>query len=338
MKGVVALAAVLLLGGGVVSGVAAGDVEVVASVGDRAISRTDLDRRLTVARTQLEQQWHAHSLKVLNEMVMESLLEQEAAGRSITVPELLRQEVDAKTRVITDAEITEFIQLNQGRIRAGTPDVSARVRQQLEKQARDARQQQYYGSVRAAARVELRLPEPAIAPVKVGTAGDRAMGPSDAPVTIVEFSDFQCPYCQSVQATLKRIRERFGDRVRLVFRDLPIVDLHPGADRAAEAGRCAAEQGKFWEYHDVLFAAPDKQKPEDLVRYGKDLGLSMSRFEDCLTNRRFAAAVAADVAEAKSLGLGSTPAFFINGRVLLGAHPYENFEKLIDGELKRLGR
>ncbi len=280
----------------------------------------------------------AHSLKILDEMVMENLLEQEAAKRNITVLELLRQEVDGKARAITDAEVTEFIQLNQARIRPGTPDISARVRQQLEKQARDARQQQYLGSVRAGAKVDVRLPEPEIEPVEVSTAGGQVMGPANAPVTIIEFSDFQCPYCRTVQATLKRLRERFGDRVRLVFRDLPILDLHPGADRAAEAARCAADQGKFWEYHDVLFANPDKQKPEDLVRHAKDLGLSMPRFEDCVVKRRFAAAVAADVAEAKSLGLGSTPTFFINGRVLVGAHPYENFERLIGSELKRLGR
>ncbi len=330
----VALVLVASLAGAAV----AGAEEVVARAGDRAITRKDLDRRLTGARQALQQQWHAHSLKILDEMVMENLLEQEAAKRNITVLELLRQEVDGKARAITDAEVTEFIQLNQARIRPGTPDISARVRQQLEKQARDARQQQYLGSVRAGAKVDVRLPEPEIEPVEVSTAGGQVMGPANAPVTIIEFSDFQCPYCRTVQATLKRLRERFGDRVRLVFRDLPILDLHPGADRAAEAARCAADQGKFWEYHDVLFANPDKQKPEDLVRHARDLGLALPRFEDCVTTRRFAAAVAADVADAKSLGLGSTPTFFINGRILVGAHPYENFERLVNGELKRLGR
>jgi len=309
---------------------------VVARVGTEVISQTELERRLTVARIELERQWYQHQLRVIDEMAQDALLRNEAKKRKITVAELMRQEVDAKARVISDAEVNEFIQVNKARIPAGLTDPKPQARQMLEKQTRDARLSAFMSNLRDQYKVEILMPEPVVPAVQVNTKGAPALGPEKAPITILEFSDFQCPYCKTAVQTLKRISEKYGDRVRLVYRHFPLPDIHPRAMEAALAGSCAAEQGKFWPYHDVLFNNQQKLEKADLIRYGGEVGLSVGQFEKCMASPKAAAVVSDDIAEARALGLSTTPTFFINGRVLLGAQPYENFEKLIERELSRI--
>jgi protein-disulfide isomerase len=171
--------------------------------------------------------------------------------------------------------------------------------------------------------------------VKIDPAVGYAMGPRGAPVTIVEFSDFQCPYCKSVVATLKQILARYPDRVRLVFRDYPIPSLHPEAPPAHEAARCAGEQGQFWPYHDLLFERGDV-KPAALKQYAADLKLDGPKFAECLDSGRARAAVAADMEEGSRLGVSGTPTFFINGVPLVGNVPLADFQRAVDRELARL--
>jgi protein-disulfide isomerase len=163
--------------------------------------------------------------------------------------------------------------------------------------------------------------------------GAPVRGPADAPVTLVEFSDFHCPFCKRVQPTLTQLLERYPGKVRLVYRDFPIDSLHPQARRAAEAARCARDQGKFWEYHDVVFAQPPQAAPEDLSRYAGQVGLDLATFESCLSGGVHRASVQRDVDEASRFGLNGTPAFFINGRPLTGAQPLEAFVRVIEEEL-----
>jgi predicted DsbA family dithiol-disulfide isomerase len=307
----------------------------VARVGGETISQSDLDKRLTISRMELDRQWYQHKLKVLDEMAQDKLLSIEAKKRNITVSELLRQEVDAKARPVSDGDVEQFLQMNKSRIRPDATNPQAQVRQALEKQSRDAQRRVLLGSLRDQHKIEFLLPEPESPSAPVGTKGAGALGPENAPVTIVEFSDFQCPFCQKSQEVLKQIRQKYGDRVRLVYRDFPLPDIHPQAPKAAVAARCAGEQGKFWPYHDVLFANQQRLDQTDLVRYARDLGLSTAQFEQCLSTDKFADAIADDIAEARSLGLSSTPMFFVNGRVLIGAQPFENFQKIIERELNQ---
>jgi protein-disulfide isomerase len=171
--------------------------------------------------------------------------------------------------------------------------------------------------------------------VAVSTDGAPARGGANAPVTIVEFSDFHCPFCKRVLPTLKEIETRYGDKVKLVFRDLPLDQLHPGARRAHEAARCAHEQGKFWAYHDVLFERAPRSSPEDLRQFAREVGLDLPRFESCTASARTKGLVQKDVDDATGLGINGTPAFVINGEVLSGAQPLENFVRVIDRELAR---
>jgi protein-disulfide isomerase len=168
----------------------------------------------------------------------------------------------------------------------------------------------------------------------VKTAGAQTKGPGNAPVTIVEFSDFQCPFCAKVLPTLKQIENTYRDRVRIVWKHLPL-DIHKDAVGAAVAAEAAGKQGKFWEYHDKLFANRDRLAPDDLKQYANDLQLDMKRFEADRLDLSEKKKIDADLAEAQTLGINGTPAIFINGRHLAGAQPFEMFAKIIDEELAK---
>jgi protein-disulfide isomerase len=154
-------------------------------------------------------------------------------------------------------------------------------------------------------------------------------------VTLVEFSDFHCPFCKRVQPTLEQLMVKYPKQVKLVFRDFPLDQLHPQARGAAEAARCAHEQGKFWEYHDLLFTNAPKASPDDLGKYAEQVGLDGKKFDVCLSDGSQQAAVQQDVEEGSRLGITGTPMFFINGRPLSGALPFEQFVQVIEEELAR---
>jgi protein-disulfide isomerase len=165
-------------------------------------------------------------------------------------------------------------------------------------------------------------------------AGASSKGPDNAPVTIVEFSDFQCPFCARAVPTLKQIEDTYKGRVRIVWKHLPLA-IHKAAIPAALAAEAAGNQGKFWEFHDRLFASQNKLEQEDLKQYATDLGLEMSRFNADLQNSDERKKIDTDAAEARSLGISGTPGFFINGRFVSGAQPFEIFAKIIDEELTK---
>jgi protein-disulfide isomerase len=170
----------------------------------------------------------------------------------------------------------------------------------------------------------------------VSTEGAYAKGPDSAPLTIVEFSDFQCPFCGRVEPTLKRIEDTYKGRVRIVWKHLPLASIHDNAVGAALAAEAAGRQGKFWEFHDRLFADQEKLGPDDLRQHARNLQLDMSRFEADVQNPTEKKKIEADVAEADALGVTSTPSIFINGRYLGGAQPFEAYAKVIDEELTKL--
>ncbi|MDG2050487.1 MAG: DsbA family protein [Myxococcota bacterium] len=159
------------------------------------------------------------------------------------------------------------------------------------------------------------------------------LGPASAPVTVVEWSDFQCPFCSRVWPTVKRVREEYGDQVRVVFKHLPLP-MHskaPGAHAAAEA---AHRQGRFWEMHDRIFADPAAMGPDQYPVWAAEMGLNMDQFGSDASSPEVKSQVDADMAQAMELGVSGTPSFFINGRFLSGAQPYESFKRMIDEELR----
>jgi protein-disulfide isomerase len=168
----------------------------------------------------------------------------------------------------------------------------------------------------------------------VSLSDDPAWGPEDAEVTIQAFTDFQCPFCKKfAEETLPRLRATYGDRVRFIFRDLPLTGVHPVAALAAQAGGCANDQGKFWEYHDILFANQASLSDATLTQYASQAGLDVSQFNECLSSQQKMADVLLDMQDAQRQGVNSTPAFVINGVLVSGAQPYELFAAVIDQSL-----
>ncbi|MFQ6136552.1 MAG: DsbA family protein [Candidatus Hydrothermarchaeales archaeon] len=162
---------------------------------------------------------------------------------------------------------------------------------------------------------------------------DPSKGPEDAPVIIVEFSDFQCPFCAKASLVVEEIVDTYRDKVRLVYRDFPLSSIHPNAQKAAEAAECANDQGKFWEYHDTIFANQGRLGVNSLKQYAKDLDLDTDQFDQCLDSGRYEAEVKKDLQDGIKLGVTSTPTFFINGKKIVGAQPFSTFEQVIEREL-----
>src|SRR6185436_1904052 len=168
---------------------------------------------------------------------------------------------------------------------------------------------------------------------EVASDPSRLRGSSSARVVIVEFSDFQCPYCRSVLPTLKNLLAKYEGQVSLSFRDLPLRDIHPQAESAAQASRCASEQGKFWEYHDLLFENPNKLNPEGLAEHARTLKLDDKQFDSCLSSGKYKVQVEQDRQLGLRVGINGTPGFVVNGNLLNGNQPQDAFEKIIQAEL-----
>ncbi len=275
------------------------------------MSVTDADLSIRKEMIQLEHSAYQLRLRALEDWILRRLLGKEAAARNLTVEELMKQEVDSK--------FSESPTEPQG----SPADPSPR-----DAKIREARQE-FLRKLRAKSSVQILL-EPSRLAVNIEDAPRR--GPSAAPITVVEFSDFQCPFCKRAQSVLREILARYGDLVSLVFKDLPLARIHPEAQRSAEAAHCAREQGKFWEFHDALFAQ-ESLSPETPGLIARSLSLDGERLQSCLESHRFQFPVEASLRQASELGLTSTPSFLINGILVIGAQPLEVFTRVIDAEL-----
>ncbi len=175
--------------------------------------------------------------------------------------------------------------------------------------------------------------------VDVSVDDDPAWGPEDAPITIIEFSDYQCPFCARFRKqTYDRLKEEYGDKIRFVYRDFPLVQIHPEAVPAAIAAHCAGEQGKYWEYHDLLFLGGRDLGRDTYVAYADELGLDIDEFSRCIDEERYLDEIQKDFDDGVAAGVRGTPTFFINGIPLVGAQPFQNFQAVIEQELARLGQ
>lgn len=308
--------------------------DTVALVGTTPITTKDLEARAEGRLYQVRTQEYELKRQVLDEAIGEMLLEREAKARGTTVAALEASEITEKVTPPTEAEIKDFFDKNRARIGAMPEDeAKRRIAEYLRGQKLQQRRDEVVGALREKAGVKVLLEPPRLAVAAEGPS----RGPATAPVTIVEFSDFQCPFCSRAAETLKQVEQKYGDKVRLVFRDLPILQLHKDAGRAAEAAECAHEQGRFWAMHDDLFAHQNALGADDIKKRAAGLGLDVAAFSACLDSGRHTANWQKDAADAERYGVSSTPAFFVNGRLLVGAQPLEAFVRVIDEELQRGG-
>lgn len=300
---------------------------VVAEIGSHKITQQQVDNRIKV-------QLYDARKSALGQLVDQYLLEHAAKKENLSVADYLKREVDDKVSAsVTDASARQFYDQHKSRI-AVLPTVPyAKIRDRLlaalRYRAAESEREELLARLRKQAGVKILLQAPRI---EVATTGRPALGPKDTPVTVAEFEDFQCPFCKRVEGTLMAMREKYGDKVRLVFMDFPL-SFHDHAMQAADAARCAQAQGKFWQYHDALFADQSKLAPADLKATAKKLGLNAKEFDSCFDKNEFNAAIQNDIAQGRKLSVNGTPTFFIDGRQLVGAQPLPKFEEIIDEEL-----
>jgi protein-disulfide isomerase len=315
--------------------------EVVATVGSRSITLAEVDERAlqqpaaNFGSIKLGQALYEARRMAIDEIVANALLDQEAKARGMDRATLTEKEIGSKVAPVGDSDVAAWYQANQSRVQGAPLDqVRAPIRAYLiQERMADARDE-YIGALRAKTAVRVLLDPPRL---KVDAAKGATRGDAKAPVEMIEFSDFQCPFCQRAHATVEQVLNTYGDRIKFVYRHYPLPN-HPNATPAAEASECANEQGKFWPYHDRLFANPSKLSSTNLKQYASDLGLDMDRFNGCVDSRKYKSQVEADYRDGDDAGVNGTPAFFINGRMLSGAQPFDAFKKIIDEELARAGR
>jgi protein-disulfide isomerase len=301
---------------------------VVATIDGQPIRESEIN--VQGQARQIEQQMYQARVNAVEQLVTRRLLEKAAAAYGGDVQELLKKEVDEKTPEPTPGEVEAFYLGQRNQIRQPLESVREQLAKNLKALKANEARQKYLANLRAKAKVEIMLEPPRM---KVEAGASARKGPATAPVTIVEFSDFQCPYCKRAASTVNEISKKYGDKVSIVFKDLPL-SIHPQARPAAEAARCAGDQGKFWEYHDALFAEASFSG-ETWMKLAGELKLDAAQFKQCLDSGKHKAAVQADEKQAMELGVESTPAFFINGVAVTGAQPIEEFAKVIDRELAR---
>jgi protein-disulfide isomerase len=336
---VVALVVIVLAGAAVVGArtvYGARAATTAAKVAGEVITLDEVKEAAKPELTKLEEQRFAILDDKLERLISDRLIDREAKRRGISVDQLVRDEVIAKAPQVTGEEVAVFMAQNRERLPKGDEaQVKIQVWNYLRGLRANQQRQVFDQELRAQTQVTTYLEAPAAARVAVNAEGGFVRGATDAPVTIVEFSDFQCPYCKLVTSTLQQVLERYRGKVKLVFRDNPIAALHPDSPLAHQAARCAGEQGKFWEYHDVLFDRAPRHALADLRQYAADLGLDTTAFAQCVDSHKYDVAVNRDVQEAQRLGITGTPTFFIDGLELAGAQPVTAFQRIIDRELTR---
>ncbi|NIO33202.1 MAG: thioredoxin domain-containing protein [Gemmatimonadetes bacterium] len=312
--------------------------EVLATIDGDPVTMADVEELAGTELGQLEHDFRLQRYQLveaaLDRVVRDRLLDEEAEARGISTEELVEAETGG-IEPVTDEEITEWYNRNEASLGGrGLDELRPQIadyldgtrRQQLVSQlAQRLRQDREVVFLLEPFRVELR------------NVGAPAQGPANAPVTLTEFSDFECPYCGRFFPTLQRLKEEYGDRLRVVFRQFPLNN-HPNAYGAALASLCAHEQGRFWEMHDLMFAEQDRLEVESLKEKAGRLGLDRARFDACLDSAHYAEQVRQDVQEGNRVGVQGTPAIYVNGvPVPRGNAPYSVIAGMIDDELERTG-
>ena len=311
--------------------------DVAARVGSRAITVKELDdrwRTLDAAdQSETVQKLYDGRRNALEAIVADMLLADAAKAKGLSPEAYVQSEISTRVKPVTDAAVVSFYQQNQNQMEGRSLEVMAPAitRYLTEQQEQAARAALLTELRKAGPSVRVMLDSPRFEITLSDT--DPSLGNAKAPVTLVEFSDFQCPFCLRVVPTMKQIRATYGDKVRIVWKDFPLTQIHPQAFKAGEAGQCAAEQGKFWEFHDRVFENQQAMLLDDLKRYAASVGVDAARFNACLDTSKQAEVVRDGVAQGTRLGVNSTPTVFINGRRVSGAQPYEIFAAIIDEEL-----
>ncbi len=308
-------------GAGVISGSTP-----VAVVNGETLTAADLEHNQVGSLLQARNQYYQQQRKALEQLIDDELLALDARRQQITVQELLEKKIYADVKEPNEDQLEVYYEGTDSKepFAAVRNQILEHIRQLRRERARTA----YVKSLRSQANIRILLAPPAVN-VEVRNAYIR--GSKDAPVVLVEFADYECPYCQRVHPDLQKLQKEYGSKLAFIFADMPLP-MHKYAQKAAEAARCAGEQGKYWEYHDALFAS-HKLDVAALKERANSLALDRANFDRCLDSGAETAAVKQDADEAFRLGLTGTPSFFINGHFLSGAMEYSALKEMVEQQL-----
>ena len=300
--------------------------EPVARISGQVLTLGELQAQEGGKLLQAQYQYYLNERKALEEAIDNRLLEDEARRKQMPLDQLLESEVYKDVKDPTEDQLEVYYEGldTQESYQSIRGEVLQHIRELRRTKARAA----YVEALRKKAQINILLMPPT---ANVNTATAFARGDKAAPVVLVEFADYQCPYCQKVNPQIQQLKKEYGDALTVMYKDFPLP-MHHSAQKAAEAARCAGEQGKFWEYHDVLFYSKQIE-PDDLKEHARVLKLDTERFDTCLDNGTEAETVKHDLDEAKSLGLTGTPSFFVNGHFFSGVVDYAALKDIINQQL-----
>ena len=319
--------------------VAANPDQVVAEVAGQPITLKDVDAKWeafdAAERARVIQAMYQNRRNMLDQIVGDRLIEHAAKAAGQAPEAFVAADTAKRLPAISDADVAQFYEQNKDRAQGRTLDqlrgeIKPFLEARREQQARAMLVDELKAKNSGVVKVMLEAPRYTVAT----SPSDPVRGNAAAPITIVEFSDYQCPFCARVNPTLAKVLETYGDRVKIVFKDFPLPN-HPEAPKAGEAAHCAAEQQKYWEMHDAMFTNQRALQVPALKQAARAIGLDGAKFDQCLDSGKHAATVRAGAELGERMGVNSTPTLYINGRPLIGAMPFENFKAIIDEELAR---
>ncbi len=299
-----------------------------------SITMKAVDEKISGQLKQMEKKKLELRQQTAEQMVLEALVKAEAAKVGQTDEQWLKANIESKVPAPADAEILKVFEENQARMPPGSTVETMReqIVAFLQQDQRREAASKLFDELKTKSGFKLLIEE---SRVKVAATGP-ARGPEGAPITIVEFSDFECPFCSRAEESVNEVMEKYAGKVRLVFRHFPL-SFHANAQKAAEASACAHEQNKFWDMHKQLFANQKALTVSELKGHATAVGLDQAKFDECLDSGKHAGLVKSDMEAGAEAGVTGTPAFFINGKLLSGALPASEFEKVIEAELKAKG-
>ena len=308
----------------------------VGRVGEHVITLEDVDAAWEKSdpsdHSRTWQSLYTGRRKALDNLIARALIADAAHNKGVSTDDFLAEELERRIDPVIEKDVLEFYEQNKEEFQGQSlNEMESAIRKFLEQQTRLVAYDRLVADLRKNSAVQVSL-EPPRSQINIDPQ-DPIRGNVSAAVTIIEFSDFQCPFCASVTPTLAMLLKDYSNSVRLIWKDFPLLQIHPKAKEAAAAAHCAGEQGKYWEYHDRLFADQESIEQDSFFQHANAIVLDELQFKTCVSSGKYEDKIQKSIVEGRDIGVSSTPTVFINGRRVVGAQPYEIFSEIIEEEL-----
>ena len=302
---------------------------------NKEVTQKELNQGIEGEIFEFEMKIHNLRMTRLRALMLEKIIESDPKSKSLTRDEYLNRHIAKKIK-ITKPQIDQFIKEKKIPKKHLNEEMRKRIKAYLESEEKKKSIDAWMGKKTAKTPIEVYFPKPSRPTFKIEINDSPVLGKANAPITLVEFSDFQCPFCSKGAELIKKLKKKYGKKLKVVFKNFPLP-FHGNAPIAAEAGLCVHQQDpdQFWKMHDLMFAHQNKLNREGLISHARKLKIDMQKFTACLDQGTFRNKVNADMEQGKKIGVKSTPTFFINGKMINGAQPLSVFSEIIDEELSR---